>query len=231
MTKGRHQISPIHANGFTIMNQQSWLPREEIGRCEFCLWRKLQAISNGSFLYNARTQINFSAFCFTQRAPLQRNQPTRGVTRHLISYQKNTQSTSKIIKSSKKLITVPTKCHELGNQISYFKGALRQLLKTNNGSQKLLNWLGNKPYGLHACGSIGWIFLHQSMIFSHGPFNKLRMVYINFSLTTVMFSYTRSACSRHIRLICSAFILIVVAVSVLIISKFYISQWYMPIEN
>ncbi len=66
--------------------------------------------------------------------------------------------------------------------------------------------------------------LYFSMIYDHGPFNKVRMVCINFSLTTIKFSYTRSASSRHIRLICSASTLIVVVVSVLIISKHYISQ-------
>ena len=83
----------------------------------------VQAIWNGTFLYSSHgSPSNFSAFCFTQRAPLQRNQEARGVTLHLISTQGQTQSVSEITKSTKQTVTVPTKYHELGNQITYFKG-------------------------------------------------------------------------------------------------------------
>ncbi len=60
------------------------------------------------------------------------------------------------------------------------------------------------------------------MIHAYGPFNKLRMVCINFSLTIIQFSHTRSACNRYIRLICSRFTLIFVVVAVFAISKHYI---------
>ncbi len=74
--------------------------------------------------------------------------------------------------------------------------------------------------------------LYFSTIHAYGSFNKFRMVFINFSLTTIKFSNTRSACSRHIRLICSVltFDPNFFVVSALIISKHYISQWYMPMD-
>mmetsp|Transcript_30867 Transcript_30867/g.65029 ORF Transcript_30867/g.65029 Transcript_30867/m.65029 type:complete len:658 (+) Transcript_30867:779-2752(+) len=83
----------------------------------------VQQIWNGSYLYASHgSPSNFSAFCFTQRAPLQQNQEARGVTLHLISSQGHSQTIEEIVKATKQTVTVPTKYHELGSQIAYFKG-------------------------------------------------------------------------------------------------------------
>ncbi len=71
--------------------------------------------------------------------------------------------------------------------------------------------------------------LNFSMTHAHGPWSKYRVVFIIFSYTTIKFSCTRTAYSRHIRWICSVLTLIFVVVFVLIIFKHYISQWYMHI--
>ncbi len=67
------------------------------------------------------------------------------------------------------------------------------------------------------------------MIYAHGPFNKLRMVCIIFLLTIIQFSHTSCMWKTHqVNLQC--FDPHFVVVSVLVISKHYISQWYMPID-
>lgn len=53
------------------------------------------------------------------------------ISAHLISTQGQTQSINKILKSSKRTVTVPTKYHELGNQIAYFKGAVKIFFGVN----------------------------------------------------------------------------------------------------
>ncbi len=46
------------------------------------------------------------------------------------------------------------------------------------------------------------------MIHAYGPFNKCRMVCINFSQTIIQFSHTRNLCNRHKKLTCSGLTLI-----------------------
>ncbi|MCP4503975.1 MAG: hypothetical protein GY822_28960, partial [Deltaproteobacteria bacterium] len=85
----------------------------------------IQALYNGSFLYSSHgTPNNFSAFSFSQRAPLQQNQDSHGVKLHLVTFLGKSQTLEEFLKSTKQSPTVPTKFHELGNQLTYFRGAV-----------------------------------------------------------------------------------------------------------
>ncbi len=55
--------------------------------------------------------------------------------------------------------------------------------------------------------------LYFSMIHAYGPLNMLRMVCMNVPMTIILFSHTRSTCSRHIRLIWSTLTLMVLVVA------------------